>query len=87
MATTNSLMNFNDESPLDKRGSMARQTSLFQDANEEDELSIDLNDGGPICESANFASARQDFAHQNHLTNMVSIIISPSIHDLVVNCR
>ena len=62
MATTNSLKNFGDESPLNRNGQLARQTSLFNTAPaEEDELSIDLNDGGPI-----FESARQDFALTNH---------------------
>jgi len=49
---------------------MTRKESLFQ---EEDELSIDLNDGGPICESANFAP---DFNHLSNQFNMVSLIQS-----------
>ena len=46
--TTNSLQNYNID----------RQTSLFGPACDEED-SIDLNDGGAICESANFAGGAQ----------------------------
>ena len=54
MATTTSLMNYMNQNPDDNKNRLQRNQSLFQ--GEDDELSIDLHDGGPVCESANFAS-------------------------------
>jgi len=59
-------MNFG--SPFNKKGNQVRNESLFQ---EDDVLSIDLNDGGPIYESANYT---QSFNPMNNQLNMVSLI-------------
>ena len=61
-------MNFG--SPFSKKGNQNRKESLFQ---EDDVLSIDLNDGGPIYESANYTPG---FNHINNQLNMVSLIPS-----------
>ena len=47
MATTNSIVNYHGNlQERDRKGALARQGSLFE--KDDDELSIDLNDGGAL---------------------------------------
>lgn len=73
MATTNSIVNYHGNlQERERKSGLARQGSLFE--KDDDELSIDLNDGGALFGTE---QARPYFEH-NMPPSVVSILASPT---------
>ena len=77
MATTNSIVNYHGNlQERERKGGLARQGSLFE--KDDDELSIDLNDGGALFGTE---QARPCFEH-----NIPPCVVSLKSNSAKLNC-